>query len=155
MIFIVSISDINLCVSHVILSCLKVILDILEKLSKPGVNSLLHEFGFQVWNPSWYLFVMLHISFYLWWISLNCFVQLLYELCLDPLTCGPTMDLLSNKKYQFFVKVQYVLLLMFTSIVIFLVIYHSCFLVVKFVCLFFIFYFIMTAPGYGGCWTTA
>lgn len=36
-----------------------------------------------------------------------CFVQLLYELCLDPLTGGPTMDLLSNKKYQFFVKVQH------------------------------------------------
>uniref|UniRef100_A0A5B7BQC9 Nuclear pore complex protein NUP205 n=1 Tax=Davidia involucrata TaxID=16924 RepID=A0A5B7BQC9_DAVIN len=57
-------------------SCLKVILDILEKLLKPDVNAVLHEFGF----------------------------QLLYELCLDPLTCGPTMDLLSNKKYQFFVK---------------------------------------------------
>ncbi|KAL1816058.1 hypothetical protein ACET3Z_018632 [Daucus carota] len=57
-------------------SCLKVILDILEKLSKPDVNSLLHEFGF----------------------------QLLYELCSDTLTCGPTMDLLSKKKYQFFVK---------------------------------------------------
>lgn len=57
-------------------SCLKVILDILDKLFKPDVNALLHEFGF----------------------------QLLYELCLDPLTSGPTMDLLSNKKYQFFVK---------------------------------------------------
>ncbi|KAL5547863.1 hypothetical protein UlMin_003094 [Ulmus minor] len=57
-------------------SCLKVILDILEKLSKPDVNALLHEFGF----------------------------QLLYELCMDPLTCGPTVDLLSSKKYQFFVK---------------------------------------------------
>ncbi|CAI9100148.1 OLC1v1037088C1 [Oldenlandia corymbosa var. corymbosa] len=57
-------------------SCLKVILDILDKLSKPDVNALLHEFGF----------------------------QLLYELCLDPLTSGPTMDLLSSKKYQFFVK---------------------------------------------------
>ncbi|XP_021276501.1 nuclear pore complex protein NUP205 isoform X2 [Herrania umbratica] len=57
-------------------SCLKVILEILENLSKPDVNALLHEFGF----------------------------QLLYELCLDPLTCGPTMDLLSNKKYHFFVK---------------------------------------------------
>lgn len=57
-------------------SCLKVILDILDKFSKPDVNALLHEFGF----------------------------QLLYELCLDPLTCGPTMDLLSNKKYQFFLK---------------------------------------------------
>ncbi|KAI8022266.1 Nuclear pore complex protein NUP205 [Camellia lanceoleosa] len=57
-------------------SCLKVILDILEKLSKPDINALLHEFGF----------------------------QLLHELCSDPLTCGPTMDLLSSKKYQFFVK---------------------------------------------------
>ncbi|XP_052198623.1 nuclear pore complex protein NUP205 isoform X2 [Diospyros lotus] len=57
-------------------SCLKVILDILEKLSKPDINALLHEFGF----------------------------QLLYELCLDPLTSGPTMDLLSSRKYQFFVK---------------------------------------------------
>lgn len=55
---------------------MKVILDILEKLLKPGVNALLHEFGF----------------------------QLLYELCVDPLTSGPTMDLLSNKKYLFFVK---------------------------------------------------
>lgn len=57
-------------------SCLKVILDNLEKLSKPDINALLHEFGF----------------------------QLLYELCLDPLTSGPTMDLLSTKKYQFFSK---------------------------------------------------
>ncbi|KAL4589768.1 hypothetical protein LXL04_002678 [Taraxacum kok-saghyz] len=57
-------------------SCLKVILDILEMLPKPDVNALLHEFGF----------------------------QLLYELCSDPLTCGPTIDLLSTKKYQFFVK---------------------------------------------------
>ncbi|XP_024182296.1 nuclear pore complex protein NUP205 isoform X2 [Rosa chinensis] len=57
-------------------SCLKVILEILEKLSKPDVNMLLHEFGF----------------------------QLLYKLCVDPLTCDPAMDLLSSKKYQFFVK---------------------------------------------------
>ncbi|OMO57831.1 Nuclear pore complex protein, partial [Corchorus olitorius] len=57
-------------------SCLKVILEILESFSRPDVNALLHEFGF----------------------------QLLYELCMDPLTCGPTMDLLSNKKYHFFVK---------------------------------------------------
>ncbi|KAK6156483.1 hypothetical protein DH2020_010731 [Rehmannia glutinosa] len=57
-------------------SCLKVILDILDKLSKPDVNALLHEFGF----------------------------QLLYELCVDPLTSAPTMDLLCAKKYQFFVK---------------------------------------------------
>ncbi|THU61042.1 hypothetical protein C4D60_Mb07t19100 [Musa balbisiana] len=59
-----------------ILSCLKVILDNLENLLKPDINGLLHEFGF----------------------------QLLYELCLDPLTGGPTMDLLSTKKYQFFSK---------------------------------------------------
>ncbi|KAL9275467.1 Nuclear pore complex protein NUP205-like protein [Drosera capensis] len=57
-------------------SCLRVILDILDKLLKPEVNGLLHEFGF----------------------------QLLYELCVDPLTCGPVMDLLSNKRYQFFLK---------------------------------------------------
>ncbi|KAI4335735.1 hypothetical protein L6164_014349 [Bauhinia variegata] len=57
-------------------SCMKVILDILEKLLKPDMNALLHEFGF----------------------------QLLYNLCVDPLTCDPTMDLLSSKKYQFFVK---------------------------------------------------
>ncbi|XP_019417065.1 PREDICTED: nuclear pore complex protein NUP205-like isoform X3 [Lupinus angustifolius] len=57
-------------------SCMKVILDILENLLKPDVNALLHEFGF----------------------------QLLYELCIDPLTCEPTMDLLSNKKYHFFIK---------------------------------------------------
>ncbi|KAK2984101.1 hypothetical protein RJ640_018126, partial [Escallonia rubra] len=64
-------------------SCLKVILDILEKLSRPDANALLHEFGLQMTNR---------------------IMQLLYELCSDPLTCGPTMDLLSNKKYQFFVK---------------------------------------------------
>ncbi|CAM8929011.1 unnamed protein product [Rhodiola kirilowii] len=57
-------------------SCLRVILDILDKLSKPDINALLHEFGF----------------------------QLLYELCLDPLTAGPIMDLLCSKKYQFFCK---------------------------------------------------
>ncbi|KAL3535856.1 hypothetical protein ACH5RR_004317 [Cinchona calisaya] len=57
-------------------SCLKVILDVMEKLSKPDVNALLHEFGF----------------------------HLLYELCVDPLTSGPIMDLLSTKKYRFFLK---------------------------------------------------
>ncbi|XP_020571506.1 nuclear pore complex protein NUP205-like [Phalaenopsis equestris] len=57
-------------------SCLKVILDNLEKLLKPEINAPLHEFGF----------------------------QLFYELCLDPLTSGPIVDLLSNKKYQFFSK---------------------------------------------------
>ncbi|CAD6251488.1 unnamed protein product [Miscanthus lutarioriparius] len=57
-------------------SCLKIILENLEKATKPEINALLHEFSF----------------------------QLLYELCLDPLTCGPVMDLLSTKKYQFFSK---------------------------------------------------
>lgn len=57
-------------------SCLKVILEILDILLKPEKNAMLHEFGF----------------------------QLLYELSVDPLTCGPTMDLLSKKKYQLFVK---------------------------------------------------
>ncbi|XP_047339294.1 nuclear pore complex protein NUP205 isoform X2 [Impatiens glandulifera] len=57
-------------------SCLKVVLDILEKLSKPEINALLHEFG----------------------------LHLLYELCTDPFTSGPTLDLLSSKKYHFFVK---------------------------------------------------
>ncbi|CAH9088046.1 unnamed protein product [Cuscuta europaea] len=57
-------------------SCLKVILDQLEKLFKPDANALLHEFGF----------------------------QLLYEMSVDPLTCGPIMDLLSTKRYQFFIK---------------------------------------------------
>ncbi|RAL44221.1 hypothetical protein DM860_016467 [Cuscuta australis] len=57
-------------------SCLKVILDQLEKLLKPDAYALLHEFGF----------------------------QLLYELSVDPLTCGPILDLLSTKRYQFFIK---------------------------------------------------
>ncbi|KAJ6407528.1 hypothetical protein OIU84_010921 [Salix udensis] len=57
-------------------SCLKVVLEILDRLMKPENNAMLHEFGF----------------------------QLLYELSVDPLTCGPIMDLLSKKKYQFFVK---------------------------------------------------
>ncbi|GAA0150858.1 hypothetical protein LIER_09706 [Lithospermum erythrorhizon] len=57
-------------------SCLKVILDMLESLSKPEAHALLYEFG----------------------------LQLLYELCVDPLTSGPMMDLLSTKKYHCFVK---------------------------------------------------
>ncbi|CAN0838668.1 Nuclear pore complex protein NUP205 [Linum grandiflorum] len=74
--------DVNSSVDRTVLQpkfhycCLKVILEILEELTKPDINSALHEFGF----------------------------QLLYELCSDPITCGPTMDLLSNKKYQFFIK---------------------------------------------------
>ncbi|KAL2936604.1 hypothetical protein RDABS01_019327 [Bienertia sinuspersici] len=57
-------------------SCLKVILDMLDKLTKPDINAMLHEFGF----------------------------QLLYELCVDEITSGPVMDLLTNKRYHFFVK---------------------------------------------------
>ena len=36
---------------------------------------------------------------------MTLFLQLIYKLCVDPLTCDPMMDLLSSKKYQFFVKV--------------------------------------------------
>ncbi|KAL0760625.1 hypothetical protein Bca101_076775 [Brassica carinata] len=57
-------------------SCLKVILEMLEKLPNPDINFLLFECGF----------------------------QLLCELSLDPLTSGPIMDLLSSKKYQFFLR---------------------------------------------------
>ncbi|XP_078177488.1 nuclear pore complex protein (DUF3414) isoform X2 [Carex rostrata] len=57
-------------------SCLRVILDNLEKLSRPDINALLHELSF----------------------------QLLYELSLDPSTAGPIMDLLSTRRYQFFCK---------------------------------------------------
>ncbi|KAJ4808768.1 nuclear pore complex protein (DUF3414) [Rhynchospora pubera] len=57
-------------------SCLKVVLDNLEKLSRPDINALLHELSF----------------------------QLLYELCVDSSTGGPTMDLLSTKRYQCFCK---------------------------------------------------
>ncbi|KAL3512127.1 hypothetical protein ACH5RR_024844 [Cinchona calisaya] len=58
-------------------NCLKVILDVLEKLSKPDVNALLREFGF----------------------------QLLYELHADPLTICPAMDLLSTRN-RFFLMHQ-------------------------------------------------
>ncbi|KMZ59250.1 hypothetical protein ZOSMA_6G01850 [Zostera marina] len=57
-------------------SCFKVILDNLDTLSKPDSNALIYEFSF----------------------------QLLYELCSDPLTGGPTMELLNSKRYQFFLK---------------------------------------------------
>lgn len=40
-------------------------------------------------------------------LKLSNFMQLLYELCVDPLTSAPTMDLLSTKKYQFYVKVLF------------------------------------------------
>lgn len=41
-------------------SCLKIILDILEKLSRPDVNALLHELGFQV---SWDLGIWVSFLF--------------------------------------------------------------------------------------------
>ncbi|KAL9242432.1 hypothetical protein vseg_016427 [Gypsophila vaccaria] len=57
-------------------SCFKIILEMLDKLIKPDVNALLQEFSF----------------------------KLLYHLSIDELTSGPVMDLLSNKRYHFFVK---------------------------------------------------
>ncbi|XP_031489765.1 nuclear pore complex protein NUP205 isoform X2 [Nymphaea colorata] len=57
-------------------SCLRVILDVLETMNFPDVNASLHEFGF----------------------------QLVFELCLDPLTGNAVSDLLASKKYQFFSK---------------------------------------------------
>ncbi len=58
-----------------------------------------------------------------------CLVQLLYELCLDPLTCAPTMDLLSNKKYQFFIKVKSgkaFLMILSVQYVFFIFNFHPC-----------------------------
>ncbi|KAK9706158.1 hypothetical protein RND81_07G107800 [Saponaria officinalis] len=57
-------------------SCFKIILEMLDKLLKPDVNAMLHEFSF----------------------------KLLYNLSIDELTSGPVLDLLSNKRYHFFVK---------------------------------------------------
>lgn len=57
-------------------SCLRVILDVLDTLARPEVNAGLHELGF----------------------------QLMYELCVDPITCGPVVELLRSEKYEFFSK---------------------------------------------------
>ncbi|CAM6098602.1 unnamed protein product [Calypogeia fissa] len=57
-------------------SCLRVVLDILDSLSKPEVNAGLHELGF----------------------------QLLYELCVDGVTSAATVELLRSEKYNFFAK---------------------------------------------------
>ncbi|KAG0583450.1 hypothetical protein KC19_3G136800 [Ceratodon purpureus] len=57
-------------------SCLTVILHALDKLARPEVNTGLHELGF----------------------------KLLYELCVDSVTCGPMVDLLRNGKYDFLPK---------------------------------------------------
>lgn len=51
---------------------------ILQMLDKLEISSLLHEIGFDLTNKS----------------------------CTDPLFSGPIMDLLSTKKYQFFLKAQ-------------------------------------------------
>ncbi|XP_078432384.1 nuclear pore complex protein (DUF3414) isoform X2 [Wolffia australiana] len=74
--------DVDAPVDHTVLdpkyhySCLKVILKNLDKMSNPHANGLLYEFSY----------------------------QLLYELCTEPLTSWPTLDLLSTKKYHFFSK---------------------------------------------------
>lgn len=39
-------------------------------------------------------------------LIIGYYMQLLYELCTDPLTGNPMMDLLSTKKYWFFVQVR-------------------------------------------------
>jgi nuclear pore complex protein Nup205 len=33
-------------------------------------------------------------------------LQLMYELCVDPVTCGPMVELLWGEKYEFFAKVH-------------------------------------------------
>jgi nuclear pore complex protein Nup205 len=45
-------------------------------LARPEVNARIHELGF----------------------------QLMYELCVDPITCGPMVELLRGEKYEFFSK---------------------------------------------------
>ncbi|BBN13132.1 nuclear pore complex protein Nup205 [Marchantia polymorpha subsp. ruderalis] len=57
-------------------SCLRIILDILDSLSKPEINGGLHELGF----------------------------QLMYELCVDLVTSPAVVDLLRSEKYDFFTK---------------------------------------------------
>ncbi|KAL2621518.1 hypothetical protein R1flu_001723 [Riccia fluitans] len=57
-------------------SCLRIILDILDSLSKPEINGGLHELGF----------------------------QLMYELCVDPVTSPAIVELLRSEKYDFFCK---------------------------------------------------
>jgi nuclear pore complex protein Nup205 len=87
-------------------SCLKIILDNLEKVTKPDINALLHEFSFQVCFLSLAEVRSSYFTFFCTKFICLVWIQLLYELCLDPLTCGPVMDLLSTTKYQFFSKVH-------------------------------------------------
>ncbi|MCO5564372.1 hypothetical protein L7F22_018032 [Adiantum nelumboides] len=57
-------------------SCLRTLLSVLEKYSRPEVHAALHEAG----------------------------LQLFYELCVDSLTSLPTIELLQSEKYKFFSK---------------------------------------------------
>ncbi|KAI5084575.1 hypothetical protein GOP47_0000744 [Adiantum capillus-veneris] len=57
-------------------SCLRILLNVLEKFSRPEVNAALHEAG----------------------------LQLFYDLCVDSLTSLPTIELLQSEKYKFFSK---------------------------------------------------
>jgi hypothetical protein len=66
----------SLMIQVLLCSCLRVILDQLDTLTRPEVNANLHELGF----------------------------QLMYELCVDPVTCGPMVELLWGEKYEFFSK---------------------------------------------------
>jgi nuclear pore complex protein Nup205 len=68
----------SLMIQVLLCSCLRVILDQLDTLTRPEVNASLHELGF----------------------------QLMYELCVDPVTCGPMVELLWGEKYEFFSKVH-------------------------------------------------
>ncbi|MCO5606891.1 hypothetical protein L7F22_061082 [Adiantum nelumboides] len=57
-------------------SCLRILLSVLEKYSRPEVHAALHEAG----------------------------LQLFYELCVDGLTSLPSIELLQSEKYKFFSK---------------------------------------------------
>ena len=57
-----------------------------------------------------------HLLLLLWFDRFSCFaiylnfgvqfgLQLMYELCVDPITCGPVVELLRGEKYEFFSKV--------------------------------------------------
>lgn len=101
----------NFFIFFAICSCLKVILEMLEKLPNPDINFLLFECGFQVRHadPGWWLSGLFKEASSIWsivFLTIFHTLQLLCELSLDPLTSGPIMDLLSSKKYQFFLRVR-------------------------------------------------
>lgn len=56
-------------------SCLRVLLDLLEAQGSPEINARVHEMAY----------------------------ELLYALCTDPVTSGPTTELLRSPRYEFFV----------------------------------------------------